>query len=42
MAITSIGESGYMGAGPTHAYCTWFDGNVVKTGDFPLAAVERV
>ena len=41
MTITSISESGYMGGGPVHAYCTWFDGNGVKTGDFPLPAIEH-
>jgi uncharacterized protein YodC (DUF2158 family) len=41
MTITSIGESGMMGSGPIHAYCTWFDGKNVKNGEFPLPAVEK-
>lgn len=40
MTVTAVHESGMMAAGPVHAYCTWFDGNKVVTGDFPLEAVE--
>jgi uncharacterized protein YodC (DUF2158 family) len=43
MMVTSVGESGYMGGGPIHAYVTWFnDKKEVKSDSFPPSILDIV